>query len=489
MAKTIELKDVGAIVHLSIPIPEKGGVVVLRGGQGTGKSTAIRVVSKALGAGKVAGLGTRDGSRRGTLEFGDVRLTVTKARTTRKGELEVAELESRLDISALVDPGIEDPDRADMARIKALVSLTGVKADPSAYYELLGGKEVFEAIGVSTETEDPIELAGHVKRALELRARQEEKLADVQAGHAQACVDQIADLNLSAPCDKKELELAYDQAKECLARLEERRRLAMTDADSREEAGADLEEAEQSYQGSTKEESAAERDKAVVLLQELESEVAEFQLALNESKKSRDIQRVKVESLTEKADAAESHFDTLLAWRKILQKPAFESPGDAAIQEATFRVSECREDMDDGVRVRDGKATRIRGEEHSRRAKELASYAQTLRDAARGVDEVLSQAVPSSVLRVEDGRLVTATDRSRSELYAELSRGEKWKLAIDLACEQLPKDGVLCIPQEAWEGLQPANQQLIVDHARKREVTILTGQATDGELEAIEYDG
>lgn len=46
--ETITLSNVGPIAKLDIPLPDNGGIVVLRGGQGEGKSTALRAVSRVL---------------------------------------------------------------------------------------------------------------------------------------------------------------------------------------------------------------------------------------------------------------------------------------------------------------------------------------------------------------------------------------------------------------------------------------------------------
>ncbi len=61
--KSIEITDIQAIEHVSIPVPESGGVVVLKGNQGTGKSTALQAV-QALAGRKADSLSIRDGAKR-----------------------------------------------------------------------------------------------------------------------------------------------------------------------------------------------------------------------------------------------------------------------------------------------------------------------------------------------------------------------------------------------------------------------------------------
>ena len=483
----IEIKDVGPISSLTIPVPEGGGVVVLRGGQGVGKTTAIKAVSKTLGAGKVRDLSTRDGAKRGVLEMGDVRLTVTKARATRKGELECAELESRLDIAGLVDPGIDDPERADVARIKALVSLAGVAADPTAYHAIVGGQEAFDQLGVDTDTDDPVLLATRVKRALEASARQQEKVKDAEQGHAAACKENFEGVDMTAPSEKGALEQAYHEAREELSRLEERRRMADKDADRVKEAESELKRLKESYDGPTSLLAREMHASLVAVVEVIKEKIAAAKKELEKLEQERTVLVVKCNAASDKREAAERHWKAIEGWERTLKRPSIEDPGDEAIAEATIAINKASEAMEEGVRIRDARLHEQRYKEHLAKAKAAEKHAEILRDAARGTDDVLSQALPSSALRVEGGRIVTETDRSKSELYAELSRGEQWILAIDLACEQLPEDGVLCIPQEAWEGIQPKNKDVIVGHAKLRKVTILTAEATDGDLEAEVY--
>lgn len=48
---TVEIKDIGPIENLSIPVPDGGGVVVFRGKNGVGKSHALAAID-ALVTGK-----------------------------------------------------------------------------------------------------------------------------------------------------------------------------------------------------------------------------------------------------------------------------------------------------------------------------------------------------------------------------------------------------------------------------------------------------
>ena len=46
------------------------------------------------------------------------------------------------------------------------------------------------------------------------------------------------------------------------------------------------------------------------------------------------------------------------------------------------------------------------------------------------------------------------------------------------------ENSVLVIPQEAWEGIDPANRRALNEHARNRRVVVLTAECADCDIEA-----
>lgn len=118
-----------------------------------------------------------------------------------------------------------------------------------------------------------------------------------------------------------------------------------------------------------------------------------------------------------------------------------------------------------------------------------ASTAERLRRLAAQTESILVSQIGGGPIRYESGRLVVATDRSASELFADLSHGERAKIAIEVAAEHLPADGLMVIRQEVWESLQPANQHAIAEHARTLGVTVLTAAVADGEGIRVEQIG
>ena len=125
------VKNIGPVFELALPVPEQGGLVILRGANGVGKTKTLEAV-QALVTGR-GSLAARDGQVRGEVVGWGARLSVARS-TRRTGELAVTSLEGRMDITELVDPGIRELMAADARRIKALIGLSGVKADPAAYH-------------------------------------------------------------------------------------------------------------------------------------------------------------------------------------------------------------------------------------------------------------------------------------------------------------------------------------------------------------------
>ncbi|KKM99272.1 hypothetical protein LCGC14_1149470 [marine sediment metagenome] len=118
----------------------------------------------------------------------------------------------------------------------------------------------------------------------------------------------------------------------------------------------------------------------------------------------------------------------------------------------------------------------------------VVAGAERLRAAAKATDAVLSNAlaVTGCPLRVEAERLVVTTDRGPSTFYADLSQGERSRIAVDLAIEAVGEGGLIPLVQEFWEGLDPKNQRAIATAAREADVSILTAKATDGETVTAE---
>jgi hypothetical protein len=103
------------------------------------------------------------------------------------------------------------------------------------------------------------------------------------------------------------------------------------------------------------------------------------------------------------------------------------------------------------------------------------------------VDGVLTGLVSDlcAAIRIEDGRLVVTTTRGRT-LFGELSHGERWRLALEFAIGAVGRGGVLVCPQEAWEGLDPGNREMVAELLTGSGVVMFTAACSDRETIGVE---
>jgi energy-coupling factor transporter ATP-binding protein EcfA2 len=171
--KKIEIKNVGPIANLTIGLPEGGGVVVLSGANGRGKSTALAAVNGLL-TGRLDST-VRDGQPFGSVSGLGVTISIAK-KTRRVGECEVASLAGP-DPSILVDPGLKGAAEANSARLSALCHIAGAKPDANRFLSICeGASQVIHPS--SLEKGDVPVMAASVKRDFEREARRHESIAE-----------------------------------------------------------------------------------------------------------------------------------------------------------------------------------------------------------------------------------------------------------------------------------------------------------------------
>lgn len=503
MSSTIEIKDIGPVEHVSIPIPEEGGVVVLRGRNGAGKSNTLEAVeSLTTGKGKLA---VRDGALRGEVAGCGATITVGRA-TRRTGELEVVTLEGKLSIAELVDPGLKSDSAADAKRIKALVSLTGTDADPSEFHKLLGGKEAFQAIvsPSSTEDSDWVQMAEKIKRDIEREARKAEDAAEYADGKARGMLDAADDGDeFDAQVDQQALQQQLVEAVDALSRLQAEERASLDAQRRQDDAKAKLAACEVDFDA-LMEEATKERDQAVQVHGEFDAklddhlrDVDRLRRLLHEAEE----ESIRIESDRATAwkavNAAEKRVQAIVAQNQSMQAlrdvvtATVPYVDHEEIEKADALVTQLTEQLQQAAIHAEKSKQRQQAREVKQQALHHRKRAAELRNAAQSTDEVLSALVAKScqLLRVEHGRLVLDTHRGTT-YFAELSHGERWKLAIDVALEQLGNRGVIVIPQEAWEGCDEFARAAISEHAKERGVVILTAECSIEEsITASEYGG
>jgi len=488
-ANEINIRDVGPIENVRLPVPDGGGVVVLRGRNGAGKTKALEAI-EAAATGK-GGLRVRDGQTRGEVEAFGVHLKVARA-TRRTGELEVETLDGRLNVADLVDPQIKSPDAADARRIKALVQLAGVKADPALFHEIAGGKEQLQQLvgPAATQTDDLITMAARIKRDLETAARTAENQAKQLHAEAGAARKATEGVDLAAATDGEQLKAALEQAITTHSAMNARAEQAERHRIEADRAAARLEELTAGYTGPSVDQARADEQTAQQEVDRAAGAVRDAEQALQQAKARLAEANAKSELAQQQRAAAEDHEALAAECRQLVAATGPEPVSQADLDEAAAAVQSARDAVERGAVARRAKEQLEAAEAEAEKARSHAQRAARLRDAAKGTDDVLSSVVArtGTKLRVEEGRLVIDTKRGPT-YYAELSDGERWRIALDIAIENVGPKGLLVIPQSCWEGLDPANRTAIAQHVGGRGTVILTAEAAGNtNIEAAVYE-
>lgn len=100
---------------------------------------------------------------------------------------------------------------------------------------------------------------------------------------------------------------------------------------------------------------------------------------------------------------------------------------------------------------------------------------------------MLSKAIEVPGLWIDGGRIMTKTKRDDT-YFAELSDGERTKIALKLGLDRVGKDGLLALEQVFWEGLRPSVQAEIDQAAKDLGVCVIAAQVSeDDELKADRF--
>lgn len=466
---TVTIDNVGPIEHLDIDVPENGGVVVLRGHNGAGKSIALDATRRLLG-GKTKPPVADDAPKGKIAGFG-ARINVAN-RITQSGTLEATSIEGSFDLAALVDPGIQDPDAADAKRIKALLSLLELDADPTLFYELTEGEAGYLQLGIE-ETDDVVVMAKRIKSKLESRAREQESVADKLVGESSAMLKDVTEYPPEVCRDVDGLQGDLEAAVAHKSKLTAQRDTAIADQKARNEAMAKLEELPKVEIAAA--EVAVERCEKQV--EKLEQEAEAIAKKLREACFHRDRAQQHLDAEAKRAKDCDTYLDVINA---VAAQP---EPTPEEFEHIEQELSRCRNAIEQATLARAADQKAAAANAKRKEAETARDAADRFREAARSTDDVLSGAVAKLDvgLKVVAGRLCTETNRGNTPL-SELSHGERWKIAVDLGVKRVGENGVLAIPQESWESLDPSNRELVSNHALKRRVVILTAEAADGGL-------
>lgn len=499
----IRVNDIGPVVEFDYELSGHG-LHILRGHQGAGKTTILRTVQLASDGRTDVRPTKRDGAKEGAADVAGKSIRIKK-QVREEGDISVDGL-GDLDIAGLHTPKFVDAKTRDRHRIKALVRLAGVAADPSLFHELTGGRENFDRLIDPSvlETDDLVEMAARVKRSIEKEAQRIEAQAATAQANAQAKQSQIGGVDMTAPDDADALQAEYDEAVTRRAVLIQQRTSALEVINratmAREkldalpkgttiaEAQIELDEAEAGVK-KCEQDRQAKADHVAELERQLEQAYSDLNAAAD--------RKASAETFRDAAAAAlesAKRNDTLSVQlrEQIEAAENVECPDQDVIDEAEATVIAARDAVNLGVKVRQAKAAEAEASKYREQVKQYTVEARRLRDSAKDTLDVLSEAIgriPACPLRVnmdDDGnpRVVLETDRSEAEPFDELSDGERWPIIIGLAAA---KNRLIVLPQAAFGELSPETRRQLHELAQAHGCYILTAQSDDGELRGEMY--
>lgn len=492
MSTTIEVHDLGPVTEFEYAM-DSPGLHVLRGKQGCGKSTVLRTVQLVTDGRTDQTPTKRDGAKRGEATVAGKTVKISK-QIREEGELTVDGL-GDLDLTVLHSPKFNDAATRDRYRIKALVRLSGVKADASLFHDLLGGRESFDELvdAAATETDDLVEMSAKVKRSIEKAALATEAKVETAKANFRAKMDCCEGIDFQADHDEKKLADALQGAVATHSRLSTQRDNALKVKRQAADSAAQLAKIEKSYTGSTVEKARDDHQLAKDFLIEQADMVSELEKNLAAAQAELAVRQERERTSKAKLEAAESHERSVAALKEAqAQAQAVECPTEDEVDGANVAVHVATQDVQSGVRIRDAIASRDAATQYMQDANSFDETAKALRKAAASTFDVLSDAItsiPGCPLRVwnneaGDSRLVIDTDRDDREPFDDLSDGEKWNVIVPMC---FARNRLIVLPQAAFGEIQPANCNLLDNLAIEHDSYILTAQVDDGELRGEKY--
>lgn len=498
-AHVITIKDVGPITEHTLTVVP--GVTIITGQNEVGKSTAI-LATAALAGRKEAELSVRDGCKSGMVQGLGTTLLIGK-RTTRAGELEVDSVEDRIDLASLVDPGLKQPAAATKKRIKALISLTGTKLDIADFGVMLPESMQGEILQADAD-DDPVDMAGKIKRRMESKAREMEEFAKDHETKAIGAKRAFEGIDLDAPHDSAALQQAYSDALQEKGSIESQvkaaaKRSAEIDEAKRTLAAAEgqgnkLAEAEQQLQAKEDAFNAAERarEAAKSAAEEAQQKVDEAiraataaKTAYNQTQSTWTATHDAWESQRQTVEAIKQNTAHLETLRNLANAAAPEAPSDDDVAAAREAAEKAFAALEQASKVREGLKAKEDHDKHRKTQAEFLEKANIFRQAAAATDEVLSNAVAAKTLKVIAGELCYV-EGDRNEPYARLSDGKRYQVAILEIARAIhatsKRLAVVPLNQQAWEGLDEENRKIVATAAVECNICVVTAEAGSGPL-------
>lgn len=486
------------------PIPESHpfrfnfgdpGVVVIQGPNGAGKSTLLSAVRQGARGGKQK-LPLNDKAHDGYVHFRGVNLIIGPRSTRCTGEMECHHIEDHLKLSAFVDPGIKDPEKADAARIKSLMAMTGVVPDSAPYREEIGEADWKELGDLDENTDDAVELARRVRSVLHQKARELEASAEDFTSTILSLKDQIQGVPTDIETDAEILQQNYDSFAMTYGALVERDNASRNAATTRSQTASEIDRILDSLK------TFRPLDEMDVIIRDGDDRIAML----------RDRQSSLQDELTQVSEQLELECERVDHVRTSYQLRSRNEEYLSSLREALESIPSPVpvEEIESALRSKQEAMDSIRAGERARAALDAAEQlgriqarqdteskaAERFRDHAASVDKVMAGLIKTDHVDVDviDGQtrlVVPLHKRGTSIPFGDLSEGERNLVAITIGAEGVGRGGVIVLDQEGWEPLDGNARRSINQLAHELGVYVLTAEAsrdTDADaLEAIPY--
>jgi energy-coupling factor transporter ATP-binding protein EcfA2 len=491
--KSIEIQNSKAVQNLTLPWPDNGGLVVLRGYNGAGKSDTLEAVDVLLGGeGK---LERTDGKPVGKVEGLGRTIRITAAGARKSGALEVNTLEDNIGIGDLIDPKEKSPAAADRKAMKALLRILKVKADPEKFFPLVGGEEEFRKL-VNPEVfiqSDIVTMAAMVKRDIEQAARRSEQTEKNHRQDAAAELKAANGTDLSLPDDPKVLHEELERATRRREELKQQESAAIRSRSEIDKAKAELQKAKESYRGPTVEEAKSAAEEAKTMLQAAKQRVEDAQRALDEAKLNLAHANSAYTTSDQAHKNAEAYESLCQKWQNALDNTAIiEPPSDADLAGSLLLLEKAREAVDAGVKVRMAKIHKAKAEELNAKANQESANSEMFRNAAKGTEKVLSEILQESggPIKVtsddKDELRLVYTEHKRGEVFlSDLSHGERTALIVPMVIKAVGPGGGFTLPQTYYESLQPSKKKELAKMLDGSGVCCYTAESADCDIKAV----
>ena len=468
---TVTVSNVGAIDSIAIDMPDNsGGVKVLCGTSGIGKTTVIRAINGLLGSkDDLALLSPKDGAERGEIK-GLGKTVKVGQRIQAAGATSVPHLGDRLDIATLVDPKLLDPAARTKVRVRCLVSIGGKKIKPE---DLLGEKyaELAEMVDLDElrGMDDPISMADKLKRQLDQLALIEERNTERKTGAASAKRLEAGDMDtLSEAGDHATLLHNHRKAMLATSSAKQQKATYDTSVAANKPIYAKIEAKNAECNGYD--------------LDELDAAARQAATVANGLKARYEAAKVASDAALQRQKDAQRLYGELSELTGEVRFPG-EDVDQATLDSLSAAEDEAYRNLQDAGDIQRRKAALETSIEMQNEASELAKKAADLRLAAQTVSMEVQKALPAGPIQVQDGSLVVQHGKRRKPvLFDDLSTGERWKCAMTYAIAAVGEGGVIPLVQESWQALAPELQEEVAEMCVQAKVWIITAKVTDGEL-------